>query len=60
MLCLVHGDRAAIRDAGADAVGSLDGLRPQPAEPDALGAELRRTRLAAAVLDGDTLGVANL
>src|SRR6202044_3066731 len=41
-----------------DAVGSLDSLRPNPAEPDAPVAELRRARLAAAMLNGDALGIA--
>ena len=58
MLRLVNGDGTAISDAGADAVGSLDGLRPHPTEPDAPVAELRRARLAAAMLNGDALGIA--
>jgi hypothetical protein len=55
---LVHRDGTAISDAGADAVGALDSLRPHPAKPDTPIAELARARLPGAMLDGDTLGVA--
>src|ERR1700741_4187812 len=58
MLCLVHSYGAAIGYAGADAVGSLHSLRPHGAEPYAPIAELRRTFVVAAMVDGDPVGVA--
>jgi hypothetical protein len=58
MLAAVDRDRPLLGDAGADAVGALERLGPDAAEPCAPVFEAARLALLAAMLDRDPRGVA--
>src|SRR6202011_4437712 len=58
MLTLMDGDRALLRDAGPDSIRPLDPFGPPAPKPRPPILELAGFGLVAAMLDRDTIGIA--
>src|SRR5580698_6827189 len=58
MVGTMHENRPPIRDAGADTVCAFDPLRPDATHPDTPLLELAVLALVAAMVDGDSIAVA--
>ena len=58
MLGTMHENRPSIRDTGADTVCAFDPLRPDATQPDSPALELVIFTAIAAMMDGNSIAVA--